>query len=113
MMAFGQEGSYLHLVDNLLLFCCKVDDALTFNFCLTNVPSMFSSCFVWFLPVFSLVLLLLFLPDCLPHVLLLSVFHSQVVAYLFAQKMLAPNKFFLLRGNHELRSVQEMFHFKS
>ncbi|XP_025091130.1 uncharacterized protein LOC112562232 isoform X2 [Pomacea canaliculata] len=37
----------------------------------------------------------------------------EVVAYLVAQKMLAPHKFFLLRGNHELRSVQEMFHFKS
>jgi len=37
----------------------------------------------------------------------------EVISYLFAQKLLAPNKFFLLRGNHELRSVQEMFHFKS
>ncbi|BFZ18977.1 hypothetical protein BsWGS_22015 [Bradybaena similaris] len=37
----------------------------------------------------------------------------EVVSYLFAQKLLAPHKFFMLRGNHELRSVQEMFHFKS
>uniref|UniRef100_A0A2C9JU28 Serine/threonine-protein phosphatase n=1 Tax=Biomphalaria glabrata TaxID=6526 RepID=A0A2C9JU28_BIOGL len=37
----------------------------------------------------------------------------EVISYLFAQKLLAPNKFFMLRGNHELRSVQEMFHFKS
>jgi len=37
----------------------------------------------------------------------------EVISYLFAQKLLAPHKFFLLRGNHELRSVQEMFHFKS
>ena len=114
MMAFGQEGNCLHLVNILrLLFYCKVGDAPTFKFCLTSILSMFTSCFAWFLPVFSLVLLLFFLPDRLPHVLLLSIFHSQVVAYLFAQKMLAPNKFFLLRGNHELRSVQEMFHFKS
>ncbi|XP_059143414.1 uncharacterized protein LOC131930805 [Physella acuta] len=37
----------------------------------------------------------------------------EVISYLFAQKLLAPNKFFMLRGNHELRSVQEMFHFKA
>ena len=36
----------------------------------------------------------------------------QVVSYLFSQKVLAPSKFFLLRGNHELRSVQENFNFK-
>lgn len=37
----------------------------------------------------------------------------EVISYLFAQKMLAQNKFYLLRGNHELRSVQEMFSFKN
>lgn len=36
----------------------------------------------------------------------------EVVSYLFAEKLLAPEKFVLLRGNHELRSVQEMFSFK-
>lgn len=37
----------------------------------------------------------------------------EVVSYLFAEKLLAPEKFVLLRGNHELRSVQEMFSFKT
>ncbi|KAH7958373.1 hypothetical protein HPB49_001057 [Dermacentor silvarum] len=35
----------------------------------------------------------------------------EVIAHLFAQKILAPDKFFLLRGNHEVRSVQKMFTF--
>ncbi|KAH9376565.1 uncharacterized protein LOC144144797 [Haemaphysalis longicornis] len=35
----------------------------------------------------------------------------EVIAHLFAQKIIAPDKFFLLRGNHEVRSVQRMFTF--
>uniref|UniRef100_T1ITH5 Serine/threonine specific protein phosphatases domain-containing protein n=1 Tax=Strigamia maritima TaxID=126957 RepID=T1ITH5_STRMM len=35
----------------------------------------------------------------------------EVIAYLFAQKVLAPHKFYLLRGNHEVRYVQKMFTF--
>ncbi|XP_060578202.1 uncharacterized protein LOC132735281 [Ruditapes philippinarum] len=40
-------------------------------------------------------------------------FGIEVISNLFAQKILAPHKFHLLRGNHELRSVQEMFSFKT
>jgi len=36
----------------------------------------------------------------------------EVVAYLFAQKLLMPAKFQLIRGNHEIRAVQEAFTFK-
>ena len=36
----------------------------------------------------------------------------EVVAYLLAQKLLMPSKFLLIRGNHEIRAVQETFTFK-
>ncbi|XP_027199168.2 uncharacterized protein LOC113793351 [Dermatophagoides pteronyssinus] len=35
----------------------------------------------------------------------------EVISYLFAMKILAPTKFFLLRGNHEIRSIQRNFTF--
>ena len=35
----------------------------------------------------------------------------QVISYLFAQKVLAPSKFVLIRGNHEIRDIQKMFTF--
>eukprot|EP00731_Ephydatia_muelleri_P022738 Em0015g321a len=36
----------------------------------------------------------------------------EVVAYLLAQKLLTPSKFMLIRGNHEIRVVQESFSYK-
>ena len=36
----------------------------------------------------------------------------EVVAYLLAQKLLMPAKFSLIRGNHEIRAVQETFSYK-
>jgi diadenosine tetraphosphatase ApaH/serine/threonine PP2A family protein phosphatase len=37
----------------------------------------------------------------------------EVVAYIFAQKLLMPSKFLLIRGNHEIRAVQETFSYKT
>ena len=37
----------------------------------------------------------------------------EVVAYIFAQKVLMPSKFLLIRGNHEIRAVQETFSYKT
>ena len=39
-------------------------------------------------------------------------FCIEVVLYLFAMKILSPNKFFLLRGNHEIRYIQKCFTFE-
>lgn len=39
-------------------------------------------------------------------------FGIEVVCYLFAMKLLAPTRFFLLRGNHEIRQIQRNFTFE-
>ncbi|XP_074596477.1 uncharacterized protein LOC141851628 [Brevipalpus obovatus] len=39
-------------------------------------------------------------------------FGLEVILYLFACKVIAPEKFWLIRGNHELRSIQAVFTFQ-
>jgi len=40
-----------------------------------------------------------------------GLYSVEVIAYLLAHKISAPNKLVLLRGNHEIREVQKMFSF--
>lgn len=40
-----------------------------------------------------------------------GIYGVECVVYLFCMKILAPHNFFILRGNHEIREIQEQFSF--
>lgn len=41
-----------------------------------------------------------------------GIYGPEVIMLIFCLKILAPDKFFILRGNHEIRVIQEQFTFK-
>ncbi|RZF36568.1 hypothetical protein LSTR_LSTR010679 [Laodelphax striatellus] len=75
-----------------------------------NYPDLsFCESLLWRLGVKLSPTNILFLGDYVDR----GAFGLEVIAYLFANKVLCPQSFFLVRGNHECRDVQRMFTFSA